>query len=178
MKKFAFAALVVLFSGLVMAETPEITAEQDQALEEAVARLQKTYLKEEAQPRVIASCSTSDGKKLRVSLDEERQEFMVNYSENLEDPDKLWVKKTNDMFWSREYNEEYKVEDKELYASFGDQFMTFAVTDLGYDVLVAIKVEGDDQQTILLDGCKSIERLSLDDKVVANMTWVSNNENE
>lgn len=153
MKKFAFVALLAgLVSGTAMAESPA---------------------------KIIALCTTNEGKHLRVSMDEDRKEFMVNYSDDLDHPDRMWVKPVNDMFWNREYNAVEKVEDKELYANFDKQWLTFSVTDLGYNVLVTLKVdEGNSENITILDGCKTIDRLSLDDSVVKDMTWVSNNEEE
>lgn len=157
MKKFAFVALLV---GVVVST--------------AMANVSK-----ETPPKIIAQCTTNEGKQLRVSLDEDRKEFMVNYSNDLDNPDRLWVKKTNDMFWNREYNAAEKVEDRELYANFDKEWVTFSVTDLGYNVLVTLKVdEGNSENISILDGCKDIQRLSLGQEEVKDMTWVSNSGEE
>ncbi len=158
MKKFA---LVALLSGLV------------------VGSVAANVSKVETPAKIIAQCTTNEGKQLRVSMDEDRKEFMVNYSTNLDDPDYLWVKQTNEMFWNREYNAVSKVDDKELYANFDKQWVTFSVTDLGYDVLVTLKVdEGNSENIQILDGCKTIDRLSIGDEEVKDMTWVSNSGEE
>lgn len=158
MKKFAFVALFAALATTAVAAN--------------VKRV-------ETPAKIIALCETTQGKKLRVSLDEDRKQFMVNYSDDLENPDRLWVKDTNEMFWNREYNAVNKVDDKELYANFDKQWLTFSVTDLGYDVLVTLKVdEGNSENIEILDGCKSIDRLSLGDEEVKDMTWVSNSEEE
>lgn len=144
-----FALVAMLFAGSVMAS--------------------------EQPPKIIIDCPTNAGKHLLVSQDLQRKELIVNY----DDQEHIWVKQTNDMFWNREYNAVEKVNDVEMYANFGKEWVTLAITDQGSNILVTLKVdEGDGKNIEILDSCKSITRLSFGDEVTKDMTWVSNSGEE
>lgn len=175
MKKFVL--LVGLFCGSVLADGTAGVNGLDQRLEEQVTMVQHSRAKE-SPAKIVAKCDTVNGKQLQISLDEQRTTLMVNYSTVLTDPDQLWVAKTNDMFYSTDYDAAKQSSNKTLYAQFDTDWVTFSVTNLSNNVIITFKVEDKDKHILIDDSCKSIAKLSLGDEVVKDMTWVSNSDEE
>lgn len=123
--------------------------------------------------QMVVECTTNDNKYLTVALNKHGEELLVAYGADRFKPDNYWIRPTNDMFWSNGDGQD-GVKDVELYADFDNEWVTLAVTNTKNDVLVSIRTEDNNQNIKMIDSCKTIDRLSMGDNVVANMIWVSN----